>query len=317
VRRSRDRFWGSGDAADTRAAFRTLHEVLQVLSRLLAPFTPFAADWLHRALTAERSVHLAGFPTGGKHDQRLEEGMRVTRVLARLGRAAREEVRIRVRQPLGTLQAVVGDQSLITRELLDVLQDELNVKRVHFLQAAGDLVSLRAQPNFRQIGRRFGSRTQQAAQRIRELDAAALLSYRAGDRVMIELEGGQHPLEPGDLEVLEESAGELIVQSDEGCTIALDPSIDEPLRLEGIARELVNRIQRLRKDSGLAVSDRVELGVFGNGDVLRALREHEDYVRRETLAVAIEAGDSESRSWRQVQEVDLDGLSVRIGVRRA
>ena len=318
VRRSRGRFWGSGDVTDTRAAFRTLYDVLQTLSRLLAPFTPFSADWLYRALTAGDSVHLAGFPEAAERDERLEEGMRVTRVLARLGRAAREEVRIRVRQPLGTLQAVVADESLMTPELLDVLKDELNVKRVQFLQAAGDLVSLRAQPNFRQIGRRFGSSTQEAAQRIRELDAAALRGYRRGDAVTIEVAGGLHALEQGDLDIVEDAAGELVVATDEGCTIALDPAIDEPLRLEGIARELVNRIQRLRKDSGLAVSDRIDLGIFGGDEVLRSLAAHEDYVARETLALSVAAADAADEGWRdEVQEVDLDGIAVRIGVRRA
>ena len=318
VRRSRDRFWGSGDAADTRAAFRTLYDVLEALSRLLAPFTPFVADWLHRALTGGRSVHLAGFPEAGARDARLEEGMRITRVLARLGRAAREEVRIRVRQPLGTLQAVVPDESLMTAELLEVLQDELNVKRVQFLQAAGDLVSLRAQPNFRQVGRRFGSSTQEAAQRIRELDAEALRAYRRGDEVTIEVGGGAHVLEPGDLEVIEESAGGLVVASDEGCTIALDPSIDDALRREGLARELVNRVQRLRKDSGLAVSDRIELGVFAGADVMAALEEYGDYVARETLAIAIARGDATDGAWRDdVQEIDLDGVTARVGLRRA
>ncbi|HSJ29815.1 MAG TPA: isoleucine--tRNA ligase [Longimicrobiales bacterium] len=318
VRRSRDRFWGSGDAADTRAAFRTLYDVLEVLSRLLAPFTPFVADWLHRALTGGRSVHLAGFPEPGTRDTRLEEGMRVTRVLARLGRAAREEVRIRVRQPLGTLQAVVPDETLMTAELLEVLRDELNVKRVQFLQAAGDLVSLRAQPNFRQIGKRFGSSTQEAAQRIRELDAGMLRAYSRGDEVMVEVAGGRHTLEPGDLEVIEESAGDLVVASDEGCTIALDPAIDDALRREGMARELVNRVQRLRKDSGLAVSDRIELGVFAGADVLEALDEYGDYVARETLAVSIARGDATDGAWRDdVQEIDLDGVTARVGVRRA
>jgi isoleucyl-tRNA synthetase len=318
VRRSRSRFWGSGDAADTRAAFRTLSDVLLGLSRLLAPFTPFSADWLHRALSGGGSAHLAGFPAAGGRDEPLEEGMRVARVLARLGRAAREEVRIRVRQPLGTLQAVVGDPSLMTPELLEVLQEELNIKRVQFLQAAGDLVALRAQPNFRQLGRRFGSSTQEAAQRIRGLAAADLRAYRRGEDVTIEVEGAQHALEPGDLDVIEESAGDLVVAADEGCTIALDPAIDEPLRLEGSARELVNRVQRLRKESGLEVSDRIELGVFGSAELLRALAEHDDYVRRETLAVAITADDEPDDSWRDaVQDVDLDGLAARVGVRRA
>jgi isoleucyl-tRNA synthetase len=213
---------------------------------------------------------------------------------------------------------VVPDETLMTAELLEVLRDELNVKRVQFLQAAGDLVSLRAQPNFRQIGKRFGSSTQEAAQRIREMDAGMLRAYSRGDEVMVEVGGGRHALEPGDLDVIEESAGGLVVASDEGCTIALDPVIDEALRREGMARELVNRVQRLRKDSGLAVSDRIELGVFAGADVLEALDEYGDYVARETLAVSIARGDATDGAWRDdVQEIDLDGVTARVGVRRA
>jgi isoleucyl-tRNA synthetase len=321
VRRSRDRFWGSGTEQSTRAAFRTLYEVLEVVARTLAPLTPFHSDWLYRALTGGRSVHLAPFPFAGmaaSRDDRLEEGMRITRILARLGRAARERVKIRVRQPLGVLQAVVPDATVMTEELLAVLQDELNVKTVQFLQAAGELVALRAQPNFRQLGKRFGGSTQQAAQRIRELDTAALRTYRSGGTVMIELAGASHPLEPGDLDVIEESAGDLVVETDEGCTIALDPTIDDALRQEGVARELVNRIQRVRKDSGLAVSDRIALAVFGAAEVQSALQQHSDYVASETLAVDITAGADVNAAWQTaVQSVDLDGVAVYIGVRRA
>jgi isoleucyl-tRNA synthetase len=150
--------------------------------------------------------------------------MRSVRIMARLGRAARERVRIRVRQPLGLLQAVVPDRALLTEELLEVLRDELNIKRVQFLQGTGELVSLRAQPNFRQLGRRFGGSTQEAAQRIRELGTEQLRAWAAGTVTTIEVGGAAHPLEPGDLDVLEEAAGELVVESDEGCTVALDPT---------------------------------------------------------------------------------------------
>jgi isoleucyl-tRNA synthetase len=317
VRRSRDRFWGSGDRADTRAAFRTLHEVLQVLARLLAPIAPFHADWLHRAVADGASVHLAAFPVAGPRDERLEEGMRITRILARLGRAARDAVRIRVRQPLGLVQAVVPDHEVMSDELLHVLKDELNVKRVQFLQVAGDLVSLRGQPNFRQLGRRFGAGTQEAARRVRELDAATLGAYREGRTVTIEVGGEAHVLEHGDLEVVEEAGGALVVESDERCTLALDPTVDEPLRLEGLARELVNRIQRLRKDSGLAVSDRIRLGIFGGDDVSAVLQRHGDYVASETLAVDVESGPAPGPAWLDgVQDMDLDGVGVALSVRR-
>jgi isoleucyl-tRNA synthetase len=321
VRRSRERFWGSADEADTRAAFRTLFEVLEVLARLLAPFTPFHADWLYRGLKQDQSVHLAPFPYAGMaaaRDEPLEAGMATVRVMARLGRAAREQVRIRVRQPLGVLQAVVPDPALLTEELLDVLRDELNVKRVQFLQGAGDLVSLRAQPNFRQLGARFGRSTQQAAAAIRALEAAKLRAYTRGEPVRIEVEGSTFTLDAGDLEVAEEAAGELIVESDEGCTIALDPTIDEPLRLEGLARELVNRIQRVRKDTGLAVSDRIRLGIYGGPDIVRVAEEFGAYIAAETLAADVEsgAGPGDDRD-NGLHDADIDGVAVRIGVRRA
>jgi isoleucyl-tRNA synthetase len=320
VRRSRDRFWGSGDQADARAAFRTLHEVLEVLARLMAPIAPFHSDWLYRALTGS-SVHLAPFPFAGMaalRDVRLEEGMRLVRIMARLGRAARERIRIRVRQPLGLLQAVVPDPAAVTEELLEVLRDELNIKRVQFLQGAGDLVSLRAQPNFRQLGRRFGGRTQEAAQQIRGLQGDSLRAYARGDGAAIVVDGVPHELEPGDLEVIEEAAGDLVVETDEGCTIALDPAVDEALRLEGLARELVNRIQRIRKDTGLAVSDRIRLGVFGEADVLAATQGHRDYIAAETLATDMTAAAAPDDGWSdRLHDADLDGVAVRIGVERA
>jgi isoleucyl-tRNA synthetase len=194
----------------------------------------------------------------------------------------------------------------------------LNVKRVQFLQGASDLVALRGQPNFRQLGKRFGGRTQQAAQRIRELDDALLRRYRQGEKVTLELDGASYALQPGDVEVIEDAAGDLIVESDEGCTIALDPTLDDALQREGLARELVNRIQRLRKDAGLKVSDRIRLGIFGDGEVQEAVAQHGAYVAAETLATELVSGVVPDGNWLQtVQDVEIDGKTARIGVRRA
>jgi isoleucyl-tRNA synthetase len=316
VRRSRDRFWGSADAADTRAAFRTLHDVLATLARLLAPITPFLADWLERALTGE-SVHLRAYPAADAfpRDERLETGMRWTRVLARLGRAARERVQIRVRQPLGTVCAVVPDAETITEELLVVLRDELNVKAVQFLQGADALVNLRATPRFRELGKRFGAQTQEAARAIRALDGSALRTLRAGEPVMIEVAGERRALQGDELDIIEEAEGELIVESDEGATMALDPHISDALRAEGLARELVNRVQRLRKDSGLAVSDRIELWIGGAEGVTAAARSFADYIAAETLAVQLEIGAAGTAD--DAQEADLDGERAWLSLRRA
>jgi len=318
IRRSRGRFWGSGDSADVQAAFATLHEVLVDTARLLAPVTPFQADWLHRALTGG-SVHLAPFPVLAPEtrDEELERGMAAVLVLKGLGRAARERVKIRVRQPLRTLFAVLPGNQQLPEELLEIVRDELNVKEVRFLDAAEELVTLRANPNFKTLGPRFGKAVQQAAAAIRALSPEAVAAFRRGEAVTIEVAGETVRLEPEHLSVIEEARGELVVESDQGMTVALDAAIDDELRLEGVARELVSRVQRLRKDAGLAVSDRIRLGILGPPEVQLAARTHQAYIRGEVLAVALEIGDlSQIAHYDFVQDIDLDGVPVRLGLSR-
>ncbi|MYA12356.1 MAG: isoleucine--tRNA ligase, partial [Gemmatimonadetes bacterium] len=192
VRRARSRFWGNTEAADARAAFATLHEALRSVALLIAPVTPFTSDWLHRALTG-RSSHTERFPEAneGMIDDRLEADMDRVRTLSTLGRAAREEVGIRVRQPLGRLLAVVPGEAP-REDVLALLLDEINVKEIEFAADAGGLVALAARPDFRALGRRFGRLTQEAAAQIRGLDGEALKVVRGGGAVRIEVGGAWH-----------------------------------------------------------------------------------------------------------------------------
>jgi isoleucyl-tRNA synthetase len=315
VRRTRGRFWGSAENPDTRAAFTTLHTVLANTARLLAPITPFQSDWLHRAL-GEGSVHLAKFPSGQEwpRDERLEEGMNAVRILARLGRAGRERMKIRVRQPLRSMQAFIPVRS-VSEELIEVLKDELNVKEVHFLQRSEELVALKANPNFRVMGKRFGPKTQEAAGRVRELSSDALRRFRAGEPLRIDVGGEEHELAAEELEIREEPIGDLVVETDAGYTIALDPTIDDELRREGIAREIVSRVQRLRRDSGLEVSDRIRLLIVAQGEALEAARAHEQYISHETLAVEIVISDKATEDASMV-DVELEGVEARIALTR-
>jgi isoleucyl-tRNA synthetase len=318
VRRSRARFWGNADSPDAQAAFRTLWEALVTVCKLVAPVTPFVADWLHRALTGE-SVHLAAFPTArpGLVDRPSEEGMDSVRVLVSLGRAAREEVQIRVRQPLGKMYAVTPKGLELDGELLALLQEELNVKEVAFLASAEGLVTLVAKPNYRILGPRFGSRTEDAAQAIRDLTPEALSSLRLGERVEVEVGGERFALESEELEVVEAAAEGLVVRGDGRFTAALDPSVDEALRKEGLSRELVNRIQRLRKDSGLEITDRISLGIFGPKEVLEAAEAYKEFIEGETLALEYRGGiEGDLGGYHAFREVDLDGLSVQIAISR-
>ncbi|MEX2466733.1 MAG: isoleucine--tRNA ligase [Gemmatimonadota bacterium] len=318
VRRNRARFWGNADEPDMRAAFRTLWEALRTVSLLAAPCVPFAADWLHRALS-DGSVHLQRFPkVTGRSDTRLEADMDAARTLVSLGRAAREEVRIRVRQPLRGMEAVVPGGRSLSGEVLDVVRDELNVKDVHFLTTAEGLVTLEAKPNYRALGNRFGKQTNDAANAIRALDQERILAYQRGDAVEIEIAGERHALLEGDLDVLQEATGDLVVKGEGGFTVALDPVLDDELRAEGVARELINRIQRLRKDAGLEITDRIELGIAGPEAIRAAAGAHRDFIGGETLALDVALLDEatgERNGFPHALEVDIDGTPAWIALR--
>jgi isoleucyl-tRNA synthetase len=319
VRRCRPRFWGNTDRDDANAAFRTLWEALRTVCLLAAPATPFISDWMHRALAGE-SVHLQRFPhpEAGSVDVALEREMKAVRSLVSLGRAAREEVQIRVRQPLRRLVAVVPGPVEVRPEVLELLQDELNVKAVEFSVSAEDLVELSAKPNYRGLGARFKKATEHAAGAVRSLSAESLARFQAGDEITIDVDGHAHVLSPEDLEVVESAKCDLVVKSEYGYTAALDPTLDDDLRLEGLARELVNRIQRLRKDSGLEITDRIVLGVFGVGEVTTAAETFEEFIRGETLALTLDRGEAPPpvHAFESVLEVDLDGLAAVIAFRR-
>ena len=319
VRRSRPRFWGNTDDSDARAAFRTLWEALRTVCLLAAPATPFAADWIHRGLTG-RSVHLESFPEADVDgiDRTLEDEMGAVRAMVSLGRAVREEVKIRVRQPLRRLFAVVPGDLEIRLEILGLLRDELNVKEVDFLASAEGLVSLVAKPNYKALGPRFQKDTELAAASIRSLSPAALEAYRSGEPVSIEVAGRTTHLGAGDLEVTEESKGELVVRSEGGYTAALDPALDDDLRAEGLARELVNRIQRLRREGGLEITDRIRLAIFGPDEIQSAADDYRDFICGETLSVQLAIGSAEGdvEGYDAASNVQIDDLAAVIALNR-
>ena len=316
VRRARPRFWGNTDAADSSAAFATLHEALRTVALLIAPVTPFVSDWLHRGLTG-RSSHTELFPDADPAmiDEALEAQMADVRSLSTLARSAREQVRIRVRQPLGRLLAVVpGDAP--ADDVLALLVDEVNVKRVEFTDSAEALVTLVARPAFRAVGRRFGRLTQEAARKIRELGAEELGVVRAGGTVRIDVDGESHRVGGDEMEILEEARGGWIVRAEGRYTVALDPVLTDELRREGLARELVNRVQRLRRESGLDITDRIRLAVEGTGAVCEAVRAHEAVIARETLAVVVRVGGGMDGDFEFRSEAVLDGEAAVLGLSR-
>jgi isoleucyl-tRNA synthetase len=318
VRLNRSRFYDV-DTPDNRAAFATLHEVLTVVCRMLAPFCPFVTDWVHRELTGA-SVHLAPYrreSTALPRNPALEESMTQIRTLATLARAAREEAGVKVRQPLSRLVCVVPNYKATEVDaLVPLLAAELNVKRVEFVSDGDALVRLEAKPNYRALGKRFGKRTPLAAGAVASLDDAALSALQRGEPVAVSVEGEAHELQPDDLTIVRRAGGGLVVQEAGGYVAALDPTVTPALRREGVARELVSRIQRLRKEAGLDVSDRIQLQVSGDGAVEEAASAFSNAIAAEVLAVAVQVGESPGATYDAVQTMDLDGSTARIALTR-
>ncbi|MBM4193436.1 MAG: isoleucine--tRNA ligase [Gemmatimonadetes bacterium] len=319
VRLAKRRFYDV-DSADNRAAFATLHEVLVVSCRLLAPFAPFVTDWMHTELTGE-SVHLAPYVRAGRPgpDAALDEAMAAIRSLASAGRAARETARVNVRQPLSRMVCVTGTVSTAAQAhipaLVPVLAAELNVKAVDFATSADALVTLEAKPNFRALGKVFGKSTPAAAATIGALDNAALQRFERGERVAIESGGVSHVLTPEDLTIVRKASGALVVQQEGALFAAIDPTVTPALRAEGVARELISRTQRLRKETGLAVSDRIILHIAGPTLVLDAVAVHRDWVAGETLARDLVLGAGMTPGLAAV-DVELEGATAQVALTR-
>jgi isoleucyl-tRNA synthetase len=318
VRLSRGRFYDvEGD--DNRAAFATLHEVLASVCRLLAPIAPFVSDWIHRELTGE-SVHLAPFVAPrGPVAADLDAPMAAIRTLARLGRAAREEIGIKVRRPLARMVCVapdVSESALIP--LVPLLASELNVKRVDFATSADELVTLQAKPEFRVLGKRFGKKTPLAAQATSALTSEQLRAFEHGAPLVISVEGQSHELTLDDLTIIRRASGDLVVQEDGGFFAAIDPAVTPDLELEGYARELVSRVQRMRKEASFAVSDRITLTIGGGSDVHAVVRAHRAWIADETLATDVVLVDQPESGGTHggMAALDLDGMTAFVAITR-
>jgi isoleucyl-tRNA synthetase len=322
VRQSRSRFYDV-DSADNRAAFATLREVLIVTCRLLAPFAPFITDWVHEQVSGD-SVHVARYTRENpdEPDPALEEAMEHIRTLSTLGRAAREEAEIKVRQPLARMVCVVphgaGAEDVRNHlgELVGLLVSELNIKQVSFLSSADELVKLEAKANFRSLGKKFGKDTPLAASAVAALDSSALMAFERGEPLAISVGNESRVLEPDDLTIIRRASGDMIVKESAGYFAAIDTHVTPELRSEGLARELISRIQRMRKEAGFAVSDRIRLAVSGPDELEQAVRMHQSRIAEEVLARDITVGDDASKLNAE-QSADIDGHPARIAIERA
>ncbi|MEO8624310.1 MAG: DUF5915 domain-containing protein, partial [bacterium] len=322
VRQSRPRFWAANNVFtdDNNAAFATLHEVLIVVCRLLAPFAPFVTDQLHRELVGT-SVHLAPYvrARAQKPDIALETLMSSVRTLATLGRAAREQAKINVRQPLSRMVCVaptVNEDAL--RALLPVLATELNIKVIELATTGDALVTLEAKPNFRALGKKFGKKTPLAADAVTAFTSGHLRAFELGAELLVTVDGETHGLDAEDVTIVRRASGDLIVQEERGFFAAIDPALTPALEREGLAREVISRVQRMRKEAGLSVNHRIRLWIGGDTVVVEAAREHGDWIADEVLATGMAFGDEGHLSENMLarQTVDLDGIRADLALTR-
>ncbi|MEM9802958.1 MAG: isoleucine--tRNA ligase [Planctomycetota bacterium] len=323
IRRSRRRFWRGADAADDGDkvnAYRTLHSVLLTLAKALAPFVPFVTEEIYGNLSggALDSVHLETYPTADPRFQNadLERRMELARTAVALGRGLRSKHDIRIRQPLPSLTVVtadVGDRAALERTA-EIVADELNVKELRVSADEADFVTYAARPNLKVLGPKYGKSIGAIKDEVGALSSDGLAAVVAGEGIPSqEIDGLVY--DASTLLVDRSSREGTVVDTQGGVTVALDVSLDDALVREGLARELVNRIQGLRKDRGLELDDRIEIVASCDGELAVALREHWALIADETLSVGDRPDPSAERS-ESGTSFEIDGVEVVIDLRR-
>jgi isoleucyl-tRNA synthetase len=309
VRRSRRAFW---DGSST--AFDTLREALLTVAKLLAPFTPFVSDEIYDNLDGtEHSVHLTDWPVGGERDLELEAAMATARETVRLGLAARAQAKLKVRQPLraAVVVATGGERAAIER-LSELVRDELNVKELRFVSEADELGEVEVKPNFRSLGPRFGKEMPLVVAAVAGLDPAHVsAALREGRGVSISVGGHDHELSADDLIVSMKPLEGYQVEREGSHAVALELEVDDELRAEGWARDIVRAVQAARRDAGLEVTDRITLTLDGDVALIAAARAHERWIAGEVLATEVSY-----ESLNGAVPVMIDGRELRLAVSR-
>ncbi len=328
VRRSRRRFWKSEEDSDKAAAYLTLYECLVTLAKLLAPYTPFMAEEIYRNLVAERyadspeSVLLCDWPQADEAliDADLSFRMGVALKVVNLGRAARMASQLKVRQPLAVVAVAVDPKrQAALASLADVVLDELNVKRLEFVDSAADLVTYSVKPNYRTLGPRFGKNMPELAKAVAALDAAAAVKRLEADLpVQVEVQGTAYELTKDDLVVETIQQEGFAVEKEGDLVVGLSTTLNPELAREGLARELVHHVQNTRKAAGFHVEDRIHLWVEGPEAVAEMLSHYQEYVQKETLGITLTWGlDTLPLDGAHREELKVNGLPVTIAVKRA
>lgn len=313
IRRSRRRFWEDVDSPDRQQAFATLYHVLLQLVKIAAPFVPFISEAIYLNLKSPEmpvSVHLADFPVyhASLRDKDLEDAMAAAQTTVSLGHALRKENKLKVRQPLARAHVASADARVLhfLEDQKHLIADELNVKEVVFHHDETQFVQLKAKPNFRVLGKKVGKLMKAAQAEIDQFTQAHLAAFKRGENLKIIIEGETVELTPEDIDVSREVLPGLIAANEGVITIALDTQLNQALEFEGLAREFVNRVNTMRREAQLYVSDRIRLTIETTPRMKEAFEIHRDYICKEILAIEVSFGPVTADS------VDLNGELSKI-----
>ena len=314
VRLNRKRFWGKDMSADKLSAYATLYTCLLTVAKLMAPFAPFFADQLYHDLGGEKeSVHLDFFPEADETaiDKDLEARMSMAQKITSMVLALRRKVNIKVRQPLQQMMipAVDDEQKAHIQAVKELILNEVNVKDLNFVEGAGILVK-KVKCNFRTMGKKFGKLMKSIAAQMGELSQEQIAELESAGKIALIVDGEAVTVDAEDVEIISEDIPGWLVSNEGNLTVALEVELTDELRQEGMARELINRIQNLRKDGGLEITDRIRVTVAPNAQTDAAISAYGDYIKTQVLADDILVADNDGA------ETEFDDFKLNIKVER-
>ena len=324
VRLNRRRFWGGGITEDKLSAYQTLYTCLETVAKLMAPIAPFYADKLFCDLItvtgreSVESVHLADFPVCHEEliDKSLEERMQMAQSISSMVLALRRKVNIKVRQPLHTLMIPVLDshQQESIEAVKQLILSEVNVKEMKFVENTAGILVKRIKPDFKKLGPRYGKIMKPLAAAIQQMSQDDINAFEKAGSFALKVNDQDVQLDRADVEIISEDIPGWLVANEGRLTVALDITVTEELRKEGLARELVNRVQNLRKSSGFDITDKVNLFILSNDMIDDAIREYRDYIANQVLAASIEIEDE---AVSDAVELDFEDFKLSVHIEKA
>jgi isoleucyl-tRNA synthetase len=326
VRLNRKRYWGGGLDEDKLSAYQTLYTCLETVVMLAAPIIPFFTDRIFTDLNSvsgkhkEGSVHLVSFPSfdGKLIDRKLEERMEIAQKMSSMILALRRKVNIRVRQPLAKIMVPVSDKHF--RRSFDAVRPlilaEVNVKEVEYVDDTSGILVRKVKPNFKLLGPRFGKNMKEAGAAILALTQPQIAEFEKQGTWNLELNGESYQITSAEVEIISEDIPGWLVANEGRLTVALDITVTEELLHEGIAREFVNRIQNIRKESGFEVTDKIKVVIEDLPFISGAVKKHSDYIASQTLALDISLISSHDIASLNFRETDIEETMVRVVVEK-